>query len=519
MVEIEIKTKKQANGSYLTDNELKETFTMIKKSHDVEKICGREDWKFTLDTLKSWCSIENNIPKDKLNTRGRKKEMVRGVHAAALAKLKLNKTDNGQIIGFCTLSNAEANFPRSRDVEVCHMIIDKSYRRRFNGAKMVTTILEEALNLNFDKIYGRVFHGNEVAKSFINHLNWSSSDVEYDKDCQWYVFESNKEKISSIISDRMNELDRLTITNLSDLLGVSKQYINSLRNPLIGQPTKLPSPEVLHRLVLILSQKNTNLFHSFLKEKKDGKDWKHLEQFLFNSIKDKRYDTLYQNVDFSVVAKILLSFSQLQDLESGFVFSDNKIEFNERELINEEFKGKSKSQFNSEYEIWTISDIIAEQISMEFSRETVSNILNFGITYRFFVPITDQSNWELALKNILKVYKEMVSSKSYEDEWSEKMNHDKKHLSQHLHIYGVPDSMLFLKMRIYNALSPDLKGNINIGGITQESFKFIEIPKDTRDRISSVIKKLFISEEIIESNEFTVKDYALKVEKKYPVIN
>jgi ribosomal protein S18 acetylase RimI-like enzyme/transcriptional regulator with XRE-family HTH domain len=348
MIRIDVRiANKQNEKNLLTELEVEEVFNLIESNKDISKIAGKEDWKFTKGILKKWC-INNS-------------EDGKRVLLIALVKYKKIHTDTEKIIGFCTLTNKEADFLQNRDIELCHVIVDKNYRRILNGTKMVYNVIDIAFNLNYDSIYGRVFNDNEIGRSFIKHLNWTQIDIQ-DKECVWYVYKNKSERFSSIIFKRMLELDRMSIAQLSDLLGMSKQYIGSLKNPLVGQSTKLPSPQLLNQLCLILGQRSGAIFRQFYTDNKNVVKWKNFNEYLTSIEEDKGFNRLYENLDYEVINKILLSYAQLQRIESGFIFGESRIGLNEKEIIDNEFSNKNKETSRDDYEIWTLSDTLAEQL-------------------------------------------------------------------------------------------------------------------------------------------------------------
>ncbi len=85
----------------------------------------------------------------------------------------------GKPIAFATLSASEASLP-SDTVEICHLIVHPSCRRRYEGSHLVLELSRKAREMGFSRAVGRVVPQNSIAKLFLSSLRWARSDVKED---------------------------------------------------------------------------------------------------------------------------------------------------------------------------------------------------------------------------------------------------------------------------------------------------------------------------------------------------
>ncbi len=520
---IEVKNKVES----LTDQEIKQLCDWISDSKELPNISSNKESVLAQEQLMGW--LEESV-------------------AYAIVR------ERDSIIGFCTLTRAEEKNLKLNTIEICHLIVHPDYRKIYNGSGMLLALIDEAEYKNYENIVGRVVKGNTAGEGLMMHLNWEPiTNISRDERVNWYQYSFSKTKFKDILFDRMNVLG-LTYKSLANLTGLSKQYINSLKNPIKGKPVKLPYWRRVRILSLILSQQNNRILDeyfkflenqqkkyensinngdsNFLKEsvKQWSKKWT-IKQYLINIKKDKSLNSLISNAKPEIVYEILTSLSNLEEFKSKIVYADNTLTKGEIQKRITEINNSSIMEASDDWEIWTISDVFGEQSHKPSIEEVAKNILNYKIKYKYFTSINDDLNWQYALKNIKQKASELFDENKefYSSNWNqidgEKIDESKLSFDNYIAFYGIPDSMLFFRVRIYNALSQGANGNINLGGATRSDVLFLDINKDITNKITEFIPKIFVQEALLDKNPeinsfddfiINIKSENITVTKKYP---
>ncbi|MFW5804579.1 MAG: hypothetical protein ACOCWG_05060 [bacterium] len=302
----------------------------------------------------------------------------------------------------------------------------------------------------------------------------------------------NQKFKDKVFFNHYNRLN-LTLDKLGDCIGVSKSYLNVLKNSDPKKENRNLTSAKLSRLLLIVSQKDTTLIDKVNSKIKTNEAFYELN--------------FHTNINNHFFLDLLLSFLELSNLSKNFIASATT-----PEDISEIEIAKNENRLNHlndesvipEYEIWTLSDILGEKMS-SIAKETANNIFHYGINYRFFVPIHDEINWKIAAKNI----KDEFNLKNKNTFWS---NHE---LFDFIHFYGIAEVAFITRLRIYDALSETPKGNYSVGGFKKEEIKLIDLVDIIPVR--NILKKIVDIEKLYnivkndnESLGYKIKKHDLK---------
>lgn len=247
----------------------------------------------------------------------------------------------------------------------------------------------------------------------------------------------------------------LSYEDLIDLTGLSKQYLYNLENPKYSGNLSL---DKLKKFVLLLSLKDKEFF-PLCKE----------------IILKGESGILLKYINLEIFKEILFSATDLFEYENNFIPSENIVSslcpINEY-LKREELANKPIEELNHTFEIWTLTDNLAEYLFEKAAEETAEHIIKHKIKYINFIPFNN-NQWEIAFKKIERYIIEILESNDkLKEYWSKSDNDWKKYLI----FYELPLLVFFNKFRIYNPNNPnDISGNYNIGGKTIDSMKFTDI--------------------------------------------
>lgn len=488
--------------SDLTEQELKGLCDWISHSGDLPMISSLKKSDLLIEELTEWINSSK-----------------------AYAVIK----DDGLIVGFGTMTQAEESSLGKRDVEMCHLIIHPDYRLKYNGSNLLLSLIEEAENHNYERIVGRVNKQNAQGQRLMMHLKWSLiENLSGDNSVNWYEHPLSQESLSTYLMRRIKALD-LTNRQLADLLSITPNYINTLRNPRVGAKTKSLSWKLAKELAFILAQNDRDIFDEFFRwrnknrseykskissletdaQKSKMKKWSqkwNLKSYLINIKKDKRSISLMENSKPEHIFDMLFSMSKLGDFKSKVVYADNTLTKGEIVKRIEEVNKTSLNKVNDDWEIWTISDLFGEQEHQPSILETATNILSYKIKYKYFTSYTDDVNWKIAYKNIreaaIKLFKD--NEGYYSNIWNNPDNYitnQKSNLDDYLSFYGVPESMLFFRMRIYNARSQEANANVNLGGTTRDDALFVDVKKTVTQKVTKLVPQIFRYEELLNQDD------------------
>lgn len=247
----------------------------------------------------------------------------------------------------------------------------------------------------------------------------------------------------------------LSYEDLVDLTGLSKQYLYNLENP---NYTGNLSLDKLKKFVLILSLKDKEFLHLYKETtSKEG------------------HEALLKYINLETFKEILFSATDLFEYENNFIPAENIVSslcpINEY-IKREGLENKPLKELNHTFEIWTLTDNLAEYLFEKSAEETAEHIIKHRIRYINFIPFNN-NQWEIACRKIERYIRDILESDGkLKEYWLESDDDWKKYLV----LYELPPLVFFNKFRIYNPNNPnDVSGNYNIGGKTINSMKLTDI--------------------------------------------
>ena len=158
------------NNIIISNSDLDYITQWISKSGELSYISGEKGPLLTKSILKSW--LYN------------KTDQVEKIFAVVFLK-----NSHDKIVGLCTLTRAEEPVLDTNDVEICHLIIHKKYRREYYASSIIKLLIKQAFKNNFSRVLGRVHIHNYVGSMLLSHLGWKKSDFSNrDTDVVWYEY-------------------------------------------------------------------------------------------------------------------------------------------------------------------------------------------------------------------------------------------------------------------------------------------------------------------------------------------
>lgn len=296
----------------------------------------------------------------------------------------------------------------------------------------------------------------------------------------------------------------LTITDLNLLSGISKQYLNNLEK---SNAERNISTKKLKRLVLILSSKTSKVLGPLLENAKskmsDGEIPEiESENSSLKSIDDEEIspkdpvDIDYEpfvlekkDIDFDVLKNFVFLATDLVEYVDLFLEINNNLGEKKDDVskfINTK-EGVPIEELNHNYEVWTVSDVLSENISDNELNKTVRNILFYKIKYVNFIDYSSDFEAKIAYAKIEKVKDEILKdcNANVQKYWEE------NNFFEYFKLYGISSFAFFSRLRIFNPLSVNISGTYNIGGKTLDSIKFVDIESSVlnsiRDNLSKII--------------------------------
>lgn len=94
-------------------------------------------------------------------------------------------------VAFCTLSRSELPGIPEPYIEICHLVVDPTYRRLSIGSHIVKAAVEFAAHSGYSYVCGRVVRSNSFAIRLANYLhaeNITKSEDWLLPDCIWFRF-------------------------------------------------------------------------------------------------------------------------------------------------------------------------------------------------------------------------------------------------------------------------------------------------------------------------------------------
>jgi len=94
-------------------------------------------------------------------------------------------------VGFCTLSCSETNLPNEY-VELCHLIVSPTYRRKYFGTTLVYLMRILAGMHEYRYLLSRIVPDNHVALSFAAYVRWIETCKKtsfLDPAFRWFEYE------------------------------------------------------------------------------------------------------------------------------------------------------------------------------------------------------------------------------------------------------------------------------------------------------------------------------------------
>lgn len=296
----------------------------------------------------------------------------------------------------------------------------------------------------------------------------------------------NREFVEKFIYYR-KEL-QLKVADLAKLIGLSTKYIYNIEKEANGkkgikdQSKKNISLEKLRDIILVLSQKKvTSNMRAFLEDadiKTEG---------FFNGIspnpKELNLDILHY---LSLASVNLESYSAHFQIIDDLSTSGTELS----EFIKSHIGDKAISTIYHDYQVWTFSDVLSDGFNKSASAKlTAYNIINYKIKYVYFIPIDDDFQPEIAYKNVKKAVNELLSNVNEEIQayWKN------ENWEEYLIYYGISKASFLCRFRLYNATG-EVTGNYNLGGITRETMKLINMEKETavemRNKLISIQREI-----------------------------
>lgn len=315
-----------------------------------------------------------------------------------------------------------------------------------------------------------------------------------------YIMEN---KLGVFICENRKRLG-LTITDLNLLSGISKQYLNNLEK---SNAERNISTKKLKRLILILSSKTSEVLESLLENAKnrmsdgdiseiesDSSSLKLIddEEIPSKDPVDIDYESIVlekKDIDFDILKNFVFLATDLVEYVDLFLEINNNLGEKKDDIskfINS-IEGVPIEELNHNYEVWTVSDVLSENISDNELNKTVSNILFYKIKYVNFIDYSSDFEAKIAYAKIEKVKDEILkgSDASFQIYWND------NDFFEYFKLYGISTFAFFSRLRIFNPLSVNICGTYNIGGKTLDSIKFVDIESSVlntiRDNLSKII--------------------------------
>ena len=94
---------------------------------------------------------------------------------------------------FCTLSTKEYDLP-SDWVEVCHLVINPSHRRKYYATTLLNYLRLIAAQLDYQQLVGRIVRDNIPALKLADYVRWNEIECQsnFDPAFRWYSYELRK---------------------------------------------------------------------------------------------------------------------------------------------------------------------------------------------------------------------------------------------------------------------------------------------------------------------------------------
>lgn len=543
-----------------------EVFNEIKSSKKLKRFIEEEDFSYICEWVIKFKDEPRGLNFDfKTLTTSVLKQWFLESDFFAISRFKK------KIIGFCLIKQSTLSDLRKNEMEVFYVCVKENFQTKYYASNMLLSLIEEIKKKNYSRLIGGVNEANYIAKALLEHLNWSnSSRLPKIDQLDWYEFSFQKElRVNNFFQERMRQL-KINSEELADLVGVSKQYINGLKNPMVGRTEKHPSSRLMRELALILSQpnrKNFDTYFSFKQIEKENfiqgltesdnkkkliEDWLRMwpkmwsfRSFSFNKLNDKTSQLLKTNANPQHIFNFLTIVNDITDLSKHVIYANNTTSQDEtkKRFKEIEIRGSIKNVEDT-YEIWTLSDIFNEQVNLESAENVARDILYGRVIHRFFGPQAENAHWKLAKTNIenalIKVYNSDSSlAKIWNEPFGEKVirnenyqkNPNKLNIDGYLSFYGVPEALLFFRVRIYDAKGSIPKASTNIGGLTPGNTLFVDLGGDIVEKIKGFVSLIMVAEQtwyntkiIPQSSEIDyygnpilpVDDKIFKIARKYP---
>jgi len=133
--------------------------------------------------------------------------------------------------------------------------------------------------------------------------------------------------------------------------------------------------------------------------------------------------------------------------------------------------------------IWVITDFLLEAQERRFARSVLSNIIERGMKYSYFIPfggsVGPRLQWERA-------YRWMENeAKGLEDGLTK--------LNQQISAFELPDCAFISRLRIINPYGPYPEGHYDFGGVSKNNYVFLPISTDLLFNTISTFSELLIT--------------------------
>lgn len=128
-----------------------------------------------VERMSGWISDSEDLPLiSELTSKDLSSDTLQGWldTSASSAVIRVD----GETIAMATLSVEEAPL-RPDTAEICHLIVHREWRRRYNGSHLLLELALRARELGFSAVVGRVVPSNTVAQKFLSSLRWTPVDL------------------------------------------------------------------------------------------------------------------------------------------------------------------------------------------------------------------------------------------------------------------------------------------------------------------------------------------------------
>lgn len=157
-------------STYITEYQLDHLAQWISESGELKYISGEKGTVLSIKTLTTW--IYNQ-------SKGKNKILA----------IALVKNSDAQIMGLCTLTKTEEPMLGKYDIEICHLIVHKKYRRKKYASKIIKLLIHQAKEFGFLRILGRVHIDNNIGFTLLESLGWQKSGFyNGDENVVWYEY-------------------------------------------------------------------------------------------------------------------------------------------------------------------------------------------------------------------------------------------------------------------------------------------------------------------------------------------